>query len=1166
MKRVLIGAAIVLLLLVGGALAAPSFIDWNAYRDQIAARVEAAVGRAVVIGGDIDFTLLPSPALSAHQVRIANPEGAATANLISLGALDIRVALAPLLRGAIEVRRIVLQEPVFEFEVLANGQLNWLFHSDATPADVGVPGGGLTDGVQVDNVQIHNGTVTFRDARRGLTERMTGVDAEISSRAIAGPYLAEGGFTYRGVPMRFSFNSAAAVAGKPTALRTDFTLVPDGDKIEFRGALSELTLAGKITGTLSVGGKNLATLVERIAQGFQMAPPAIGLAVPVRFTTQTSLSLTEVAFNDVDLRVGDLNGKGAINIALEPVTRIDATLTMGQLDLDALLARARSAATARPAEPFALPMGVSGSVSLAVDATTYRQRLVRALEVSAAISGGVVTLQRAHAQLPGISEVDAKGTLTAAAGQPQFDGDVVARSENLRDLLTWLRVDVGTLPPERLRTLDFHGKVRLRPDVVQAYGFDLRFDTTAARGAAAYAIRARPAFSLDLDVDRINVEAYLGRKVADIDFTLATLDTFDTDVRLRIGELTVGEEAAKGVIVDAGLIGGTVTVRETSVADFAGIRGTITGIAQGFSGRASGTGTVNMAADSAAGLIRLLGRNLAVSPERLGPFTFNARLDGDRDKVTVDAGALLAGADLRLQGNVRDVGRTPTVDLVFDARHGNLASLLQVFGVGTGGAAGANPTPLTVRGTVSGPRENLAVGLAGTFAAADVRADGTLGVADAFTYRLQMTASHPDTSAYITSLGLRYKPDPNLGAASVRSSFEGSRNALRITAWQAAVGDVQVTGTAAADRSGARAIYSARLRATELPLDRFWPAPAVAAAPRREWSTEPLPFAFLRSTDLDIELAAQHLVWRGADLADAKLVARTTQAGVLSLSPVRATVFGGEIEANATITVTDVPAVQATASIKDVDLALAPRLNWAVVPVSGRLTATADVVARGASENELMASLAGTGTLAASIGILRGIALADAGTNLDRLKDVAELPDMLLQITARGETPYRAIEVAAHATDGVVAFDTLTARVDGAGIAGGGTVDLSRRRTAIELSVGLTSHADAPPFALELSGPWEMPRRLARSRELQGYLSRRLAAATPAPVVPAAPAAPVDTAPPPAPAPAPTPEPAPAPVVTPAPAPEPVAPPPAPPAPPAFEEQMRGFLQNLPRP
>ena len=289
-----------------------------------------------------------------------------------------------------------------------------------------------------------------------------------------------------------------------------------------------------------------------------------------------------------------------------------------------------------------------------------------------------------------------------------------------------------------------------------------------------------------------------------------------------------------------------------------------------------------------------------------------------------------------------------------------------------------------------------------------------------------------------------------------------------------------------------------------------------------------------------------------ARAADARLV----------LSPARARVFGGEVDLSATVTATDMAALEVDLSLKDLDLAQAPKLPWAVVPAAGRLTATIDVAAIGATEYELVSTLRGSGTFHASDGVLRGLDFSRSGQELDRLKDVAELPEMLQRLTSQGETGFRAIDAVVRGTDGVIAVDSLTARLEGAAIAGGGTIDLPRRRTAIELSVALTAHADAPPFALDLSGPWDAPRRLARSRELQGFVSRRLAAAEPV--------MPNPTAAPPAPAPAPAPTIAPPvvePVAPPAPAPAPAAVQPAPmPAEVPFEERMRGILEGLGRP
>ncbi len=1129
MTRVLIGIAVALIVLVGAALAAPSFVDWNRYRDEIAARVEAAVGRDVVIGGDIDFTLLPSPAFSVRDVQIANSAGAAAASLVSLGSLDIRVAFGPLLRGSVEVRTVVLQEPAFELEILADGTPNWSMRAGSTRAGVGV-GTGMPGGVQVDNLQIHNGTVTFRDARRGIVERLHGVDADISARAQAGPYLAEGAFTYRGLPVRFGFNSATVTPGRPIGLRADFTLVPDGDKLEFRGALSEMTADGALSGTLTFEGKNFATLVERVARAFEAAPPALA-AIPaaVRISAQTSLKPAEFAFNDIDARIGDLAAKGAVNFALTATPRLDATMAMSQLDLDALLARVRPAAPARPAT-FRVP-SLQGTFSLTVEATTYRQRLVRNLDLAASLNDGVLSVSRAKAQLPGVTEVDAKGQLVAANGLPQFDGETTLRSDNLRDLLGWLRIDVAAVPADRLRTLAFQGRVRLRPDVVQAYAFDARLDATIAKGAAAYAFRARPAFSLDLDVDRFDADAYLRTVLRDRRWSWATLDTFDTDVRLRIGELTAREQPVRGIVVDAGLIAGVLTMRELSVVDAAGARGTVAGIAQGFSDRPVATGTVNIAAESAAGLARMFDLAFIAAPERLGAFAFNASLDGDRDKLTVDAGALVAGTDIRLQGNVRSLGQDPIVDLAVEAQNPSLAALLQTLGVGAGAAAAAPPAPLHLGATFSGGLGNLSVLASGFVAEAEVRAAGTLAVADALAYRFEAAASHPDVSAYFARLGLRYRPAGALGAASVRAAIEGTRHTLAVALQQAAVGEARLSGTFSADRSGPRPRYAANLKADILPLDRFLPA-GPAGAPRRDWSSRPLPLGFLRASDFELELAVADLTWRGARFADALVVARAADARVV-VSPAHARVFGGEMDLSATVTATDMAAVEVDLSVRNIDLADAPKLPWAVVPAAGRLTATIDVAAIGATEYELMSTLRGSGTFQAADGVLRGLDFSRSGQDLDRLKDAAELPDLLTRLTSQGETAFRAIDAVVRGTDGVIALDSLTARLEGAAIAGGGTIDLPRRRTALELSVALTAHAEAPPFALELSGPWDAPRRLARSRELQGYVSRRLTAAPPVPAV--APAAPPAAAQEPAPPPAEVP----------------------------FEERMRGLLDGL---
>lgn len=1145
MTRVLLGAALVLVALVGAALAAPSFIDWNQYRDQIAARVEEAVGRAVVIGGDVDFHLLPSPALSAKQVRIANPSGASTPVLLQLGALDIKVAFAPLLRGDILVRSLVLQDPVFELEMLADGRSNWSISSAGQRARMSVEGLARND-LTIDSIVVRNGSVTFRNVPSGTTERVSGIDATVTARALAGPYVAEGTFSYRGVPARFAANTSAVADGRPVGLRLELT-VPEAEKVELRGTLSEPSGKGVFTGTVAVEGASLAASTERWRKAFQSTSTTPVLALPFRLSAQASLALAEAGLNDIDLRAGDFLAKGALNATFGPQPRIDATFSASQLDVDAVLARlARERRPGVPQTappPFVLP-AAHGTLELAIEALTYRGRLLRNVEVAAALADGTATISHAHGLLPGLSDFTAKGTVTAADGKPQFDGDVTATSDNLRDLLTWLGADVSGVPAEKLRTLQFQGKARLRPDLVQAYGFNLRFDTTAASGGAAYAFRARPAFSIDVDVDRFDLDAYLGARLADLNVPLAKLATFDTDLRLRAGEITVEGVPAHGVVLDVGLLNGALTVRDASVADFAGAKGKLGGIATGFSGKPSGAGTVNIAGESVAALARALKLNIpGVDLGRFGAFTFNANLDGDRDRLRVDIGSRIAETDLRIQGNLA-LGGNPASDLVFQAAHGNVANLLQVLGLGAGSRG--RPLAMALAGTAKGPVEGLTVALSGVLGGAEVSAAGTVGIRPALAYKLEMAAQHPDASAYVRDLGLRYQPRAEFGAAALRASIEGSAQKIRVSAAQASLGDIQAKGTGSFDRSLATPLLVAIVETNKLPIDRF--VPPQLPQVRREWSTAPLPLAWARRADLAIDITAGTALWHDVPYQDVLLGIRS-QGGAVNIGPARAKAFGGEVDATVTVGMGAAPMASVSIALTDIDLEQAPKIQWALMPLSGRATVRADFTSQGASEREIVANVAGTVTVAVTEGLLRGVGLAETGEQLDHLKDVAELPDLLVAATNGGQTLFKKLEFAGRAADGVLGIESLAAQLEGATVTGGGTIDLPRRRAALDLTVALAQHPQAPPFTLELSGPWEQTRRLPRSRELQAYVARRLAERPLGALVPTV---------------APRPEPPPAAAVVPEPVPVAPAPEPPPAAPlTPFEQQIRGFLQGL---
>ena len=140
MKKVLIGTALLLAVLVVAIIAIPFFVPLDAIRDRVIAEVKTATGRDLAIDGPVALSVFPSAAVELSDVSLSNAKGAASAEMLSLGQLDIEVALWPLLSEQIVIERLILREPVIALEIDEAGNGNWIFEpGDATEATPSSP-------------------------------------------------------------------------------------------------------------------------------------------------------------------------------------------------------------------------------------------------------------------------------------------------------------------------------------------------------------------------------------------------------------------------------------------------------------------------------------------------------------------------------------------------------------------------------------------------------------------------------------------------------------------------------------------------------------------------------------------------------------------------------------------------------------------------------------------------------------------------------------------------------------------------------------------------------------------------------------------------------------------------------------------------------------------
>ncbi len=212
MRKFLIGIAVVVVVLIGAAIAVPFLVPVEQYKGRIEAEVTKRTGRAFHIEGPVSLSLLPKLAVELNQVGFAGPPGARTAEMARLGKLELELKPWPLLSGKVEIDKLVLREPHIALEVDAQGRPNWVLENQAaqapaqpepTPAPAepaGQQGGGLPE-LRFGEVELVDGKVSYFDARSGASYEVDRVNVEVQAPDLSQPAVIKGNLVFRDRPV-----------------------------------------------------------------------------------------------------------------------------------------------------------------------------------------------------------------------------------------------------------------------------------------------------------------------------------------------------------------------------------------------------------------------------------------------------------------------------------------------------------------------------------------------------------------------------------------------------------------------------------------------------------------------------------------------------------------------------------------------------------------------------------------------------------------------------------------------------------------------------------------------------------------------------------------------------------------------------------------------------
>jgi len=1148
-----------LIALVAAVLIVPSFIDWNRYKTQITEPVEELTGRKLVIAGDVSFTVLPAPAFSANELLFANAQGGRAEHLASVESLDVRVAFLPLLGGRIQVESIALINPVIALEVLGENRTNWSFHS----RDIKTPTSGAANGgkkktpeddtsvdIRFEEVVIENGIVTYDDATTGIFQQFSNIGATVSATSLNGPYAARGGLEYQQLPL--SFEVLIGNLANSRALPISFSLALEDQmaNLAFAGWASEPSLDARFNGRATIEGLDLAGTADKVMAALVSnggSTPGNSPALQSAFSAeaQVVIGAGEGRLRNLSVQLGEDTATGGFHIAFGDHPVFEGNLDIPSVNLDRWLLSTDDAqqpnddvegqiksadgpdnSADKQMSDFSLPKDLSGTFKLSVGAVTYNEGVVRQIGLALRMGDGKLGIENGSALLPGGSSIDLAGVLAIDAGQPQFTGRVNAASDNFRNLLSWLNLNIDDVPVDRLTRLSYTSSIDVSADIVQLVGIDATLDTMQVAGGVSLAVSDRLAFGLDLSIDVLDVDKYLSTHEGGVNSEesgsqpakqvsafvrfkkqLSELDNFDANVRLNLGRFSWAGHKVSELVVDGVLYGGEVTLTKLKVGDYLGAAGTLSGSVRGLSNKPAADLRLDFALSKADALQRIAGQALPYPLAHLGVGTGGLSVEGDESRVTVNLDTDFSGTAISVNGAIVAPMAAPVVDMTMSVINKSFARFAKHFELPFTQPNRKDDASVSWSLSALGKADDMQLQSALDVGGGKISVDGK--IKDPFselTYDFALDVKAKDLTKWIRAYGMDFQPSSDLGGVDASVSVSGNHIRAELADLKGNVGPVDFKGEAAVRMTGDRPRVTGTLETSEVVVDMFRAASAISetsagnlgnegtAKAGEKWSREPFDLSLLRDFDAEFGLRAPEILVGDYDFRNVTAEI-TVEEGVVSANPLKAHLFDGEAALNFKLYARQTPELDLRLSITNADVATAMTAAAGLQAVTGRAGFSGEFNTVGHSQLEMVAALKGGARISAREGVIRGIDLPKLSDRLHNLDNIKNVVGIVAGSLSGGETAYRSIEGAVQVAKGVVRTTDVRTDVDAVDTTVTSEMDLVKWTMDTEARFRLTDHPKAPNVGVDLRGPIDQPRRDLKTQRLESYLGKRVAAA-----------------------------------------------------------------------
>ena len=1007
----------VVIVVLAALFAVPAMIDWSRYRSSFETEASRLLGRPVRVGNHVRLQLLPSPYISFDNIRIADASGHFDTPLLRVDSFKMQLAIGALLTGSLVAQDISMTAPMLRLAIDADGHGNWA----GIGGTAGNAAGGELGGLALNAVHIDHGTIELEGAA-GWHTRFEDVTGDLDSPALTGPYRFKGQVSNAGKPVDVRFS--ANLDGATGTTRTNVVwhdAAAGAASYTLSGSIEKLDTNPSLTGTI---GAQLPA-----ANGSALAVDA--KAVVVATPDQAKLSGIDVLF-DGGARAQRMTGTALFNWRDSKASVAD--LAAVWLDLDKIGGSNPSAgplATLRKLiERLGAPVATQeqSRLNLRIAEARIGGGTVSDVALAATNTGHGLAIESLTARLPGLSRVDASGSLdTGDSGR--FNGQVRLWGANLGAMANWAIPGAAVPDNGNASTYLLEGAVTADAGHFRTDRLRAEVSETTVTGGVVYTGLEPRSLSVSLDSGRLDLAKLLDAPLAsaalsslltpptnDDDKTgandaptgLHALLSGDTHLDLRIGRLITAQGGLRDVSAKLDRSNGRLDIPAIDLSTDDGVKLHVEGALASKAGAAVGQLRLTVAAPDAKSVsqaAKLVGVSdmpaaattalAAMTPLSLagslqiggtGVDGEQLRLDGSangsRANIVVDRDAsdtdvLGTRIDIAAQLSNPDGGRLlaqlaqalgSSLPLPADAGGGKL--VLRLSGVPrTGILTSASVESAALHGTFEG---RSAVGEPG-----QISFDGALGI-DAAAGSTPLILAHFD----------RLLPAVD-GPLKLTARVKREAGALTVSDARATFGGQTVTGEARLDTATTPPKLSASLAAATLRLDKLLavlapgdstlPFLAAASPPGSvalsAWPEQSFDFAAISGFAAQLDATASKLVLsQGVEITDAKLNA-ASGPGALELTLMQGHLAGGDVSGHAKLSKETAGAgfaLETTLAGAQLD-GLGGASSGLPKP-QGLFGMTARLAGHGLSPRDLVAAAVGAGDFSMSEGSIEGIA------------------------------------------------------------------------------------------------------------------------------------------------------------------------------------------------